>query len=271
MEKEQIQITDLAVSFADRFVATETSYKKFVTLEKKATTALYTFLGEVFEVYKDFKTTKDRTRKEQDSLLQSFGVILEERKAARKVTYTGATSLETKLIRFVCGGDVTEGREKAWAKCLKFALKDTKVVSGEVSFALWLAGQGGVGEVGKTTKSGEKPAEKTERFIQDAKDYFSTVSETEFDKAFEGRELEACEIAPGFCVALVYEDEEGKRLQYLKMTDKALVKSALSKAGKIMEDFKVKSKPLSETSVEIDDAVEEALADIAEEQMLEVV
>lgn len=267
MATEQIKMADLAIDFADKFVATEKSYKTFVKLDQKATTALYTFLGEVFDIYKEFKDTKDRKKADTDALKLAFDVVLDERKAKRKVDFTGATSFEVKLLRFICGS-LTEGREKAWSKVLRLALKEADVVSGEKSLALWLAGEGGIGQVGKTTQSGEKPAEKKERYIEDAMSYLSSISEDAFDKAFEGREIET--EVEGFSVVVVYRDETGERVQPLELTKKSLVLAALAEAGKLMEEHKVSSTTSADVSTEIDAAIEDAVAEEEVEQLKEV-
>lgn len=157
-----------ALNAVEYLQSLEVLYAEFVSLEEKANVALYRFLEGVFTVFARIKLVQDeKGKKEASRMRETFEIIMDERRRNGDIDYTRATSLETKILRFVCG-KLTPAREKAWVRVLKIALKTEDVISGKISFAAWLASEGGVYEVAHTNEKGKKPSEEEAEQVAEA-------------------------------------------------------------------------------------------------------
>ena len=157
-----------ALTAVEYLQSLEDIYGEYVNLQEKANVALYRFLEGVFIVFARIKLVQSQKgKKEASRMRETFEIIMDERRRNGDLDYTRATSLETKILRFVCG-KITPAREKAWVRVLKVALKTDDVLSGKISFAAWLASEGGVYEVAHTNKQGKKPSEEEAEQIAEA-------------------------------------------------------------------------------------------------------
>ncbi len=147
-----------AKSATDYLQELQVIYREYESLQQKANVALYRFLEGVFVVMARMHMLQSASKKEAKSMRTSFEIMMDDRRDQGLVTFTSATSLETKILRFVCG-NITPAREKAWVRVLKVAMKNEDILSGKISFAAWLAGKGGVYEVAHTNNEGIKPSE----------------------------------------------------------------------------------------------------------------
>lgn len=142
-------------------------YGEYESLQQKANVALYRFLEGVFAVMVRMQAWTENDKTEAKRMRETFEVIMDERREQGLVAFTAATSLETKILRFVCG-NISTAREKAWVRVLKMALKNEEIQKGDISFSAWLASEGGVYEVAHTNNKGNKPSEEAKEQIEEA-------------------------------------------------------------------------------------------------------
>lgn len=142
-------------------------YSEYESLQQKANVALYRFLEGVFKVMVRMQLWKNNDKTEAKRMRETFEVIMDERREQGLVSFTAATSLETKILRFVCG-NISTAREKAWVRVLKMALKNEGIQNGDISFSAWLASEGGVYEVAHTNDKGNKPSEEAKEQVEEA-------------------------------------------------------------------------------------------------------
>lgn len=234
-------------------------YGEYETLQQKANVALYRFLEGVFLVMARMQTLKKESKTEAKRMRETFEIIMDERRNEGLVTFTKATSLETKILRFVCGS-ITPAREKAWVRVLKIALRNEEVMSGKISFAAWLAGEGGVYEVAHTNDKGSKPSEQAQEQVAEAKKLIAEWHGTDVleevndkvqsnlksdDKRFEN-----------FTVTLNYYDGNNVK-QVIELGDNVAIQRILQLMGKQI------SEPVR-TQEEVAAAEKEALVEFAD-------
>lgn len=142
-------------------------YSEYESLQQKANVALYRFLEGVFKVMVRMQAWTENDKTEAKRMRETFEVIMDERREQGRVSFTAATSLETKILRFVCG-NISTAREKAWVRVLKMALKNDEILSQKISFSAWLASEGGVYEVAHMNNKGNKPSEEAKEQIAEA-------------------------------------------------------------------------------------------------------
>ena len=106
-------------------------YREYETLQQKANVSLYSFLEGVFLVMARTRMLRNASKTEAKRMLETFEIIMDERREKGLVTFTSATSLETKILRFVCG-NITPAREKAWVRVLKIALQNEDIFAANV-------------------------------------------------------------------------------------------------------------------------------------------
>jgi hypothetical protein len=145
----------------------QTVYSEYEELQQKANVALYRFLEGVFKVMVRMQAWKESGKTEAKRLRDTFELIMDERRDQGLVSFTAATSLETKILRFVCG-NISTAREKSWVRVLKIALKNENILTKKISFAAWLASEGGVYEVAHTNDKGNKPSEEAKEQVAEA-------------------------------------------------------------------------------------------------------
>ncbi|MEN8831921.1 MAG: hypothetical protein ABF285_06465 [Pacificibacter sp.] len=214
-------------------------YNSYIELQETANVVLYELLQGVFYVVARMKMPSEGVKgKALADLRLSFEITLKQLKKNAKINFTAATSLETKVLRFVCG-NLTPSREKAWTRVLQIALKDDEVASGTVSFAAWLAREGGVYEVANTSKNGVKPSERGNTQIADA----LTLIEGGWLGTDVHREV-AAEVAPaakseneslnGLTITLTYCEKGGEPQKVIELHDDIAIERVLVLMGRKM-------------------------------------
>ncbi len=213
-------------------------YAEFEALEKKANTVLYEFLGGVFLVVQRIKLVGEKTTKaEKQRLRETFELIMDERKENKEVNFTKATSLETKALRFVCG-NITQSREKAWARVLKIAQKNKDVMSRNVSFAAWLASEGGVYEVANTNKNGVKPSDREQGHINCGltvlDGWLGTEEHSEIVDAANGEAKAENEMLEGLTITLNFRPDGATPQKVIELRDDVAIERVLLLLGRKM-------------------------------------
>lgn len=167
LDKTLKKAADEATSAVNYLEDLQVVYREYESLQQKANVALYRFLEGVFTVMARMKKWQAADAKEAKNTRTAFEVIMNERRDQGFITFTAATSLETKILRFVCG-NITIAREKAWVRVLKIALKNEDVMKNRISFSAWLASEGGVYEVAHMNEKGTKPSEQAKEQVAEA-------------------------------------------------------------------------------------------------------
>lgn len=221
-----------AVSYLQELKFAFTEYEQ---LQGKANTALYKMLGGVFLVVARLKFAKAKMKKaDAKALLDTFELLLEERKANDEIKFTAATSLETKILRFVCG-PMSVSREKAWTRVLKVALKVDEIRKNETSFAVWLASEGGVYEVANSSKSGVKPSERDAAHVAEAEklieQWHGTDVFEEVQQKVQSKLKAPSEQFAKFTVTLKHYQDDGE-ISVLELSDEVAVQRMLLLLGK---------------------------------------
>ncbi|NDW53607.1 hypothetical protein [Aliiroseovarius sp. PrR006] len=215
-------------------------YGEYVQLQEKANIALYEFLQGVFGVVARMNIHRhDRKKVELSRMRNTFEVTIKQLKKEEKIDFTAATSFEAKVLRFVCG-NITKSREKAWVRVLKIALKCDDVTSGKISFAAWLAREGGIYEVANTNESGVKPSERHQANVENGLTFVDSWLGTEEHQ--ELRNKFACEPNlrndqyKGLSVALIRYNDEGEPELVVEDGDVKTIEYMLAIVGKVLDE-----------------------------------
>lgn len=252
LKKSSDVLTEAKVA-ADFVVELQADYGKYVGLRKTANTALYEFLELVFLVVARLKLVSFKfATVEQKLLFTTFDEHLMQHQIDDEIDFTVATPLETKVLRFICR-DLSKSREKAWTRVLKIALKNEEILTKKISFAAWLAQEGGVYEVANTTKLGVKPSNRNESPIESALTFVESWMDTDKHEHIQGdldRSLkELPEELHAFSITLNHHGEGDSMQTVVQVRDAISINRVLTLLGKAIGE------PISDRAeVEAEDA-----------------
>lgn len=202
--------------------------KQFVSADKKlqrAHIAVYSVLASAFDVLVSLKTAEHQKR-----VLEVFENQLESMTRDRRAKHAIATtSIELKVIRFVCG-ELKQKRENSYARVLRVAFAEN-LHEKNVCFVDWLVAAGGVDEV---RRSGGK--ERTDYSELARKAYATSASISDVAPALINLARESEQADTGFCVAIVRKNVDGTFSIVTTVDNASLTKQALARAGKTLSD-----------------------------------
>lgn len=188
----------------------------------RANKAVYTVLSLAFDVLVSLKTA-DEPKRVRDVFEQQLEDMKRDAKAKHAIA---STSIELKVIRFVCG-DLKQKRESSYARVLRVAFAEN-IHSKNISFVDWMIAAGGVDQV---RRSGNGEAKKD--FAEIARNALKSVTPlapvaTAHIK--HAGEKEAADTV--FCIAVVRKNADGTFGIVTTIDNAALTKQALARAGK---------------------------------------
>jgi len=191
------------------------AYKSFVKLQEKANAKLYSVLGEAFAAYTHLMAGET---KERNAKINAFKEKLSNQKSQFAKAATEATSLQLRIVRYICGNSITDKTATNYARVIKVAAAND-VQNMDMTFSEWVILSGGIDNV-RATKDGEAPKD----FVKVAKDICQT----------RNAETAAVEAAADsghlFSVALIRNNEDGTQ-DIVWSTNKASLTNAMLKAA----------------------------------------
>jgi hypothetical protein len=188
----------------------------------RAHKAVYHVLSCAFDVLVSLKTAEEPKRV-NDVFEQQLADMKRDAKAKHAIA---STSIELKVIRFVCG-DLKQKRENSYARVLRVAFAET-VHDKDMSFVDWMLAAGGVDQV-RRSGNGEAPKDFAEiarnalKFVKP----LAAVSAAHIKHAGENESAD-----PEFCIAVVRKNADGTYGIVTSIDNAALTKQALARAGK---------------------------------------
>ena len=212
----------------------------------RANKAVYDVLSCAFDVLVSLKTAEEPKR-----VREVFEQQLVEMKRDAKAKHAiASTSIELKVIRFVCG-DLNKKRENTYARVLRVAFADD-VHNTEKSFVGWILAAGGIDEV-RRKGNGEAPQD----FVEIARNSLKSVKPLAPVAAAHIKRAGKKEIADAeFCVAVVRKNTDGTFSIVTTVDNAALTKQALARAGKRLSDEQQTQKAADEVREHIQAASE---------------
>jgi hypothetical protein len=203
--------------------------KQFASADKlltRANNAVYAVLSSAFDVLVSLKTAEEPKR-----VLNVFEQQLEAMTRDRKAKHAiASTSLELKVIRFVCG-ELKQKRENSYARVLRVAFAED-VHNKDYSFVEWIVGAGGVDEV-RRSGNGEQRKDYADiaRIALKSAPPLSPVSADHVKRAGEKETADS-----EYCVAVIRKNADGTFSLVTTVDNASLTKQALSRAGKALRD-----------------------------------
>lgn len=201
--------------------------KKFKSADNqlmRANKAVYSVLSCAFDVLVALKTAEEPKRV-RDVFEQQLVAMKRDAKAKHAIA---STSIELKVIRFVCG-DLKQKRESSYARVLRVAFAED-IHNKEMSFVDWMLAAGGVDQVRRSGK-GEAPKD----FAEIARNVLKSVTPLAPVAAAHIKHAGAKEVADTeFCVAVVRKNADGTFSIVTTVDNAALTKQTLARAGKGM-------------------------------------
>ncbi|MEO1110045.1 MAG: hypothetical protein AAFX90_19190 [Pseudomonadota bacterium] len=187
--------------------------------------AVYTVLSCAFDVLVDLKTA-DEPKRVRSVFEQQLEAMTRDAKAKHAIA---STSIELKVIRFVCG-DLKQKRESSYARVLRVAFAE-EIHNKEMSFVDWILASGGVDQV---RRSGNAEAKKD--FAEIARSSLKSVKPLAPVAAAHIKHAGEKETADAeFCVAVVRKNTDGTFSIVTTVDNAALTKQALTRAGKALD------------------------------------
>jgi len=244
------------------FIKSEETYQAAIA-------SIYEVLGKVFAQYAVLKTETNSS-----AVIKVFDQMIADLKAddQNAMTATKATTLDQKVIRFVMGNALSDYREKAYATCLKVALK-ARVQNKKTSFAAWVIAQGGIDAISRPAKktAAAKSKRRKNAYKQAAK--FHQTSEVVSPVPVMLPANTIIESDSQYAVALIRKDKNGLLGQIVKVVDeKAPVLETLRAIGHSMDlDAEAKKKAEEEKKAQeaaqklIDEAHQKIIANAKNE------
>lgn len=204
--------------------------KQFVAADKlltRANKAVYHVLSSAFDVLVSLKTAEDK-----EPVRKLFNEQLERMTRNKKAKHaTEATSIELKVIRFVCG-NLPSKRENSYARVLRVAFAENIHCNNEMTFVEWVIAAGGIDAV-RRSGNGKPPVDYAEiaRNSLKAVDALAPVAAAHISRAGENEKADA-----DFCVAVVRKNADGTYSIVSTVDNAALTKQALARAGRTLND-----------------------------------
>ncbi len=190
----------------------------------RAHKAVYTVLSCAFDVLVNLKTA-DEPKRVHNVFEQQLESMKRDAKAKHAIA---STSLELKVIRFVCG-DLKQKRENSYARVLRVAFAED-IHNKDISFVDWILASGGVDQV---RRSGNGEAKKD--FAEIARSVLKSVTPLAPIASAHIKRAGDKEVADAeFCVAVVRKNADGTFGIVTTVDNAALTKQALTRAGKVL-------------------------------------
>ena len=150
----KIEATNTAVStLVDTLKTQQSAYKSFEKAQAKANAKLHAVLGEAFTAYADLMTDDECV--DSKAKINLFKAKVEAQKSKFAKASTAATSLQLRIIRYVCGDAITDKTATNYARVIKVAYANA-VQKMDMTFSEWVLLSGGIDNV-RATKDGETP------------------------------------------------------------------------------------------------------------------
>ena len=188
----------------------------------RAHKAVYTVLSCAFDVLVSLKTAEE-SKRVSDVFEQQLVDMKRDAKAKHAIA---STSIELKVIRFVCG-DLKQKRESSYARVLRVAFAED-IHNKDMNFVDWMLAAGGVDQV-RRSGNGEAPKD----FAEIARTALKSVTPLAHVAAAHIKRAGDNEAADEeFCIALVRKNSDGTFGMVATVDNAALTKQALVRAGK---------------------------------------
>ncbi len=234
------QNTELNYYIATKAVADlknlRTQFKSADNQLMRANKAVYGVLSCAFDVLVSLKTAEEPKR-----VREVFEQQLEAMKRDAKAKHAiASTSIELKVIRFVCG-DLKQKRENSYARVLRVAFAED-IHNKDMSFVDWMLAAGGVDQV-RRSGNGEAPQD----FAEIARNALKSIKPLAPVAAAHIKHAGEKEVADAeFCVAVVRKNTDGTFSIVTTVDNAALTKQALARAGKSLSNEQQKLKEADE-------------------------
>lgn len=220
------QNAELNIQIATKAVADLTNLRKqFKSADNQlmhAHKAVYTVLSCAFDVLVSLKTAEE-SKRVSDVFEQQLADMKRDAKAKHAIA---STSIELKVIRFVCG-DLKQKRENSYARVLRVAFAED-IHNKDMNFVDWMLAAGGVEQV-RRSGNGEAPKD----FAEIARNALKSVTPLAPVEAAHIKHAGDNETGDEeFCIAVVRKNSDGTFGIVTTVDNAALTKQALVRAGK---------------------------------------
>ena len=217
----KIEATNTAVStLVDTLKTQQSAYKSFEKAQAKANAKLHAVLGEAFTAYADLMTDDECV--DSKAKINLFKAKVEAQKSKFAKASTAATSLQLRIIRYVCGDAITDKTATNYARVIKVAYANA-VQKMDMTFSEWVLLSGGIDNV-RATKDGETP-----------KDFLAVGKTICATRNAEAAVEAAADSGHEFSVALVRTNDDGTQDIVWSTNKDALTNAALKAAGKALD------------------------------------
>jgi hypothetical protein len=217
----KVEATNAAVStLVDTLKKQRLAYKSFERLQTKANAKLHAVLGEAFTAYADLMTDDECV--DSKAKINLFKEKVKEQKSRFAKASTAATSLQLRIVRYVCGDAITDKTATNYARVIKVAY-DNAVQNMDMTFSEWVILSGGIDNV-RATKTGEAP-----------KDFLVVGKRICVTRNAEAAVEAAADSGHEFSVALVRTNDDGTQDIVWSTNKEALTNAALKAAGKALD------------------------------------
>ena len=220
------QTAELNIQIATQAVADLKNLRKqFKSADNQlmsAHKAVYTVLSCAFDVLVSLKTAEE-SKRVSDVFEQQLADMKRDAKAKHAIA---STSIELKVIRFVCG-DLKQKRENSYARVLRVAFAEN-IHNKDMTFVEWMLAAGGVEQV-RRSGNGEVPKD----FGEIARNALKSVTPLAPVAAEHIKHAGDNETGDEeFCIAVVRKNSDGTFGMVATVDNAALTKQALVRAGK---------------------------------------
>jgi len=239
---DSADMIEAATAAADALMHTQQDFSSYANTQQDANRKKIGFLSRIFSIVSaindDFAKV---SRKSKSDFVTTFEAICDARLRDYGITFTNATSIEAKALRYATYGKLNASTEKSWAAILRNAYKVDSVRKGNVTLAVWIASMGGFASASKSSsasQSAEQAKKDRSEFIKFAKSWKSADDTTQLSRVAHLVRTKTSHSAKAkndireFSVSLKIADTEIFEIQ-----SSAAVEIVIKQVARLMKDY----------------------------------
>ena len=240
--KDSADMIEAATAAADALMHTQQDFSIYANTQQDANRKKIDFLSRVFAIVSaindDFAKV---SRKSKGDFVTTFEAICDARLRDYGITFTNATSIEAKALRYATYGKLNASTEKSWAAILRNAYKVDSVRKGNVSLSVWIASMGGFASASKSSsasQSAEQAKNDRNEFIKFAKSWKNTDDTSQLHRVAHlvrtktNHSSKASKDIREFSVSLKIADTE-----ILEIQSSAAVEAVIKQVTRLMKEY----------------------------------
>lgn len=238
---ESADMIEAATAAANALMHMQQDFSAYANTQQQANRQKIDFLSRVFSIVSAINDDFDKvSSKSKKQFVTTFEAICDARLRDYGITFTNATSIEAKALRYATYGKLNASTEKSWAAILRNAYKVDAVRKGNVTLAVWIASIGGFASAAKSlsaSKASDEAKVWRDSFIEFAKSWRDAEDISQIQRVAHlfrvktGHSDKASQEIREFSLTFKVGDQE-----LFEIKNSAAVEAVIKEAARLMKD-----------------------------------